>query len=144
VLWEILLNLRLAGWSESYVCQKQLAQNLRAGCLIQTIAAALNLKQCGLVSNMDTLHLVVENFMRFCGEFPLELLHQLLSNLVINTLERSNAQGLLALVQIGGGIGLVFMLSYAGFQTPKASRASNRHKSATVPRNSHHQQKTIY
>ena len=36
--------------------------NLRAGWLIQAIAAAQDLKQGILVSYLDTLHLVVKNF----------------------------------------------------------------------------------
>jgi hypothetical protein len=72
---------------------------LRAGWLIQAIAAAQNLKPAGLVQYLDTLHLVVENFAQVRGEFPVTFLHQLLSTLVLHTLEQSGDLGLLSLVQ---------------------------------------------
>ena len=75
------------------------ADTLRAGWLIQAIAAAQNLKPAGLVHYLDSLHLVVENFAQVRGEFPVTFLHQLLSTLVLYTLEQSGDPGLLSLVQ---------------------------------------------
>ena len=72
---------------------------LRAGWLIQTIAAAQNLTPAGLVPYLDSLHLVVDNFAQVSGEFPVTFLHQLLSTLVLHTLEQSGDLGLLSLVQ---------------------------------------------
>ena len=86
-------------WALLSLSETPPADNLRAGWLIQAIAAAQDLKQGVSISYLDTLHPVVENFEQVRGEFPVEFLHQLLSTLVLYTLERSNDPGLLALVQ---------------------------------------------
>ena len=72
---------------------------LRATWLLQAIAAAQNLQPSDLVRYLDTLHLVVQNFESVRGTFPLVFLHQLLSTLVLNTLETSGHPAMLALVQ---------------------------------------------
>ena len=66
-------------WALLSLSETPPADTLRAGWLIQAIAAAQDLKQGCLVSYLDTLHLIVENFEQVRGEFPVEFLHQLLS-----------------------------------------------------------------
>ena len=86
-------------WALLSLSETPPADTLRAGWLIKAIAAAQDLKPAGLVPYIDTLHLVVENFDQVRGEFPVEFLHQLLSTLVLYTLERSGDPGLQSLVQ---------------------------------------------
>jgi hypothetical protein len=52
-----------------------------------------------LLHHLDTLHLVVQNFLSVRGTFPLAFLHQLLSTLVLTTLEKSGHPAMIALDQ---------------------------------------------
>jgi len=72
---------------------------LRATWLIQAITAAQALKPSCLPEYLDTLHLIVQNFESVRGTFPQAFLHQLLSTLVLHTLERSGQAALVSLVQ---------------------------------------------
>jgi hypothetical protein len=54
-------------WALLSLSETPPADTLRAGWLIQAIAAAINLKPAGLVHYLDTLHLVVENFAQVRG-----------------------------------------------------------------------------
>jgi hypothetical protein len=86
-------------WALLAISETPPVDSLRAGWLIKAIAAAKSLKPGGLIHYIDTLHLVVENFDQVRGEFPIDFLHQLLSTLVLYTLERSGDPGLQSLVQ---------------------------------------------
>ena len=86
-------------WALLCLSETPPADTLRATWLLQAIAAALNLQPSDLVRYLDTLHLVVQNFDSVRGTFPLEFLHQLLSTLVLTTLEKSGHPAMIALVQ---------------------------------------------
>ena len=85
-------------WALLSLSETAPVDTLRAGWLLKAIAAAQDLQPAGLVPYIDTLHLVVENFDQVRGEFPVEFLHQLLSTLVLYTLERSGDPSLHSLV----------------------------------------------
>jgi hypothetical protein len=86
-------------WALLCLSETPPADTLRATWLLQAIAAAQNLQPTDLVRYLDTLHLVVQNFDSVRGTFPLEFLHQLLSTLVLTTLEKSGHPAMIALVQ---------------------------------------------
>jgi hypothetical protein len=86
-------------WALLCLSETPAADALRATWLLEAIAAAQNLQPSDLVRYLDTLHLVVQNFESVRGTFPLDFLHQLLSTLVLNTLERSGHPAMIALVQ---------------------------------------------
>jgi len=86
-------------WALVCLLETPPADTLRATWLLQAIAAAQNLQPSDLVRYLDTLHLVVQNFESVRGTFPLAFLHQLLSTLVLTTLEKSGHPAMIALVQ---------------------------------------------
>jgi hypothetical protein len=86
-------------WALLCLSETPPADTLRATWLLQAIAAAQNLQPSDLVRYLDTLHLVVQNFDSVRGTFPLAFLHQLLSTLVLSTLEKSGHPAMIALVQ---------------------------------------------
>ena len=86
-------------WALLCLSETPPADTLRATWLLQAIAAAQNLQPSDLVRYLDTLHLVVQNFDSVRGTFPIEFLHQLLSTLVLTTLEKSGHPAIIALVQ---------------------------------------------
>ena len=86
-------------WALLCLSETPPADALRATWLLQAISAAQNLQPSDLVRYLDTLHLVVQNFESVRGNFPLVFLHQLLSTLVLNTLETSGHPAMLSLVQ---------------------------------------------
>jgi hypothetical protein len=65
----------------------------------QAIVAAQNLQPSALVLYLDTLHLVVQNFESVRCINPVAFLHQLLSTLVLTTLEKSGHPVMIVLVQ---------------------------------------------
>ena len=86
-------------WALLCLSETPPADTLRATWLLQAIAAAQALQPTDLVRYLDTLHLVVQNFESVRGNFPIAFLHQLLSTLVLSTLETSGHPAMIALVQ---------------------------------------------
>ena len=73
---------------------------MRANWLIQAIAVAQSLQRTTVTLGdyLDSVHLVVQNFDILRGDFPIEFLHQLMSTLVLWTLEHTGVPAYLALV----------------------------------------------
>jgi hypothetical protein len=73
---------------------------MRANWLIQAIAVAQSLQRTTVTLGdyLDSVHLVVQNFDIVRGDFPIEFLHQLMSTLVLWTLEHTGVPAYLALV----------------------------------------------
>jgi hypothetical protein len=108
-------------WALLFLSETPPAEMLRAMWLLQAIAAAPNLQPSDLVRYLNTLHLVVQNFESVRGTFPLAFLHQLLSTLVLTTLEKirlscydCSCSGLAASIMCSGGCGYV-RSSWDGF-----------------------------
>jgi hypothetical protein len=72
---------------------------LHATWLLLAIAAAQNFKPSDFVRYVAPLNFVVQNFESVWGTFPLALLHQFLSTLVLTTLEESGPPAMIAVVQ---------------------------------------------
>ena len=71
---------------------------MRANWLFQAIAVAQSLQRTTVTLGdyLDSVHLVVQNFDILRGDFPIEFLHQLMSTLVLWTLEHTGVPAYLA------------------------------------------------
>ena len=85
-------------WSLLALSEQPADDQLRADWLIKAVNAALS-DPSNLTVYLDNLHLIVSYFEAVRGPFPQSFLNQLLSTLILHSLETQGSAAMLALVQ---------------------------------------------